>query len=170
MPGLSQIAGIVEPLRSYNYEVILPREFGDSARLRYQVRNVEFPVWWNLKVEEVRRQNLGKWYLPVDFEKGTDISIEFWESEDLAVQSYFNSWRDKIVSEQVIGEINRELVSVPREWMKDVEVILLNASGSEVKRYQLVNCYPAEMAVGRLDYGGSELVLVTVTLITHGVR
>lgn len=170
MSGISQVAGIVEPLRVYNYEVILPREFGDSERLRYQVRNVGFPVWWNLRVEEVRRQNLGKWYLPVDFEKEEDFTIEFWESEDLAVQSYFDSWREKIVGEQVVGEVSRELISVPREWMKDVEVLLLNSAGSVVRRYRLVNCYPVAMSIGKLDYGVSEVVLVTVTLAIHGVR
>ena len=58
--GLYQIPGIVkEPLRAYNFEVELPRDFGDADRLKYQVRSVQFPVWFNLETEEVRVEALG---------------------------------------------------------------------------------------------------------------
>jgi len=170
MTGITRVAGIVEPLRSYNYEVVLPSDFGDPSRLRYQVSSVEFPVWFSLSTQEIVVANLGKRYLPVDFGRKDDVTIEFWESEDFAVQNYFDAWRRRIVGENVVGELSRELVSVPSQWLKDIEVLILNTKGEQVGRYRLVGCFPIDLEIGRLEYSANDLLTVTVRLVVHGIQ
>jgi hypothetical protein len=169
--GLSQVVGIVkEPLRAYSFEVELPRDFGDAERLRYQVKSVEFPVWFDLEVEGVRVEGLGYYFLPDEFSGKADVKIEFWEDVGLSVQRYFNNWRSKIVSESVIGTPYRELKDLPSKWMKDVVVHVLDVKGKRVGSYRLRKCYPASIDVMRLGYENNEVISVNVTLVMHGVE
>jgi len=169
--GLYQIPGIVkEPLRAYNFEVELPRDFGDADRLKYQVRSVQFPVWFNLETEEVRVEALGYYFLPSDFEARNDVKIEFWEDVELSVQKYFNKWRRLIIGEVVSGTPYRELKELPSKWMKDVVVHVLDGKGKRVGSYRLRKCYPTGIDTVNLGYEQNEVVVVSVSLVVHGIE
>jgi hypothetical protein len=168
---LSQIPGIVkEPLRAYSFEVELPRDFGDADKLKYQVKSVEFPVWFDLEVEGVRVEGLGFYFLPDDFSGKGEVKVEFWEDVELSVQRYFNKWRSKMVVESVAGTPYRELRDLPSKWMKDVVVHVLDVKGKRVGSYRLRKCYPVSIDVMRLGYENNEVVAVGVTLIMHGIK
>jgi hypothetical protein len=168
--GLSQIPCIVkEPLRAYSFEVELPRDFGDAEKLRYQVKSVEFPVWFDLEVEGVRVEGLGFYFLPDDFSGKAEVKVEFWEDVELSVLRYFNKWRSKIVSESVAGTPYRELKDLPSKWMKDVLVYVLDVKGKRVGTYRLRKCYPISIDMVRFGYENNEIVSVSVTLIVHGI-
>ena len=171
LTGLSQVVGIVkEPLRAYSFEVELPHDFGNADKLKYQVKSVEFPVWFDLEVEGVRVEGLGYYFLPDEFSGKADVKIEFWEDVGLSVQRYFNSWRSKIVSESVMGTPFRELKDLPSKWMKDVVVYVLDVKGNRVGSYRLRKCYPVSIDVMRLGYENNEVISVNVTLVMHGVE
>lgn len=171
MIGISQVVGIVkEPLRAYSFEVELPRDFGDADRLRYQVKSVEFPVWFDLEVEGVRVEGLGYYFLPDDFSGKVEVKVEFWEDVELLVQRYFNKWRSMMVMESVTGMPYRELKELPSKWMKDVLVHVLDVKGRKVRSYRLRKCYPMSVDVMRLGYESNEVVEVGVTLIVHGIE
>jgi len=169
--GISQIVGIVkEPLRAYNFEVDLPRDFGDADRLKYQVRSAQFPVWFNLEVQEVRVEALGYYFLPSNFEVRNEVKIDFWEDAELSVQRYFNDWRNMIVGESVSGTLYRELKELPSKWMRDVGVYLIDGKGERVGSYRLRKCYPVGIDALRLGYEANEVVVISVSLIVHGIE
>ncbi len=169
--GLSRIPGIVkEPLRVYSFEVELSYDFGDADKLRYQVKSVEFPVWFDLEVDGVRVEGLGYYFLPDDFSGKGDVKIEFWEDVELSVQRYFNKWRSMIVSENVVGTPFRELKELPSRWMKDIVVHVFDVKGRKVGSYRLRKCYPAGVDVMRLSYESNEVVGVGVSLVVHGIE
>ena len=169
--GLVRIPGIVkEPLRAYSFEIELPRDFGDADKLKYQVKSVEFPVWFDLEVEGVRVEGLGFYFLPDDFSGKAEVKVEFWEDVELSVQRYFNNWRSKIVSESVAGTPYRELKELPSKWMKDVVVHVLDVKGKRIGSYRLRKCYPVTVDAMRLGYESNEVVSVNVTLIIHGIE
>jgi len=169
--GLSQIPGIVkEPLRAYSFEVELPHDFGDVSRLRYQVKSVQFPVWFNLEVEGVRVEGLGYYFLPVDFESREEVKVDFWEDVELSVQRYFGNWRKLMVVEEVVGTPYRELRELPSRWMKDVVVHVFDVKGRKVASYRLKKCYPVGIEVVRLGYEVNELVEVSVSFVVHGIE
>jgi hypothetical protein len=169
--GLSRIPGVVkEPLRAYSFEVELPRDFGDADRLKYQVKSVEFPVWFDLEVEGVRAGGLGFYFLPDDFSGKAEVRVEFWEDVELSVQRYFNKWRSKMVVESVVGTPYRELRELPSKWMKDVLVHVLDVKGKRVGSYRLRKCYPISIDAMRLGYAENEVVSVSVSLVVHGIE
>jgi len=169
--GLSQIPGIVgEPLRAYSFEVELPHDFGDASRLKYQVKSVQFSVWFNLETEGVRVEGLGYYFLPVDFEGKGEVRMDFWEDVELSVQRYFGNWRKLIVVEEVVGTPYRELRELPSRWMKDVVVNVFDVKGRKVGSYRLRKCYPVGIEVVRLGYESNELVEVSVSLVLHGIE
>jgi len=171
MVGLSQIPGIVkEPLRAYSFEVELPRDFGDADRLRYQVKLVQFPVWFNLEAKEVRAGGVGYYFLPDDFEGRGEVKIEFWEDVELSVQRYFNNWRKLMVVEDVVGTPYRELRELPSKWMKDVVVYVLDVKGKRVGSYRLRKCYPVSVDAISLGYENNSIVEVSVSLVLHGIE
>jgi hypothetical protein len=171
MVGLSQIPGIVkEPLRAYSFEVELPRDFGDADRLRYQVKSVQFPVWFDLETEGVRGEGVGYYFLPVDFEGKGELKIEFWEDVELSVQRYFSSWRKLMVVEDVVGTPYRELKELPSKWMKDVVVHVLDVKGKRVGSYWLRKCYPIGIDAVSLGYENNDVVEVSVSFVLHGIE
>jgi hypothetical protein len=169
--GLSRVVGIVrEPLRSYSFEVELPYDFGDASRLRYQVKSVQFPVWFNLETEGVRVEGLGYYFLPIDFESREEVRIDFWEDVELSVQRYFGNWRKLIVVEDVVGTPYRELRELPSKWMKDVVVHMFDVKGRKVASYRLRKCYPVGIEVINLGYESNEVVEVSVSFVVHGIE
>jgi hypothetical protein len=171
MVGISQIVGIVkEPIRAYSFEVELPRDFGDADRLRYQVKSVEFPVWFDLEVEGVRVEGLGYYFLPDDFSGKAEVKVGFWEDVELSVQRYFNKWRSMMVMESVTGTPYRELKELPSKWMKDVLVHVLDVKSRRVGSYRLRKCYPVSIDGMRFGYESNEVVEVGVTLVVHGIE
>jgi len=51
MEGIGTVAGIKEPLRAYNFEVVFL--FGD-VKYKYQVRSVSLPSFADIDVDEVK--------------------------------------------------------------------------------------------------------------------
>jgi hypothetical protein len=169
--GLVQISGIVkEPLRAYSFEVELPRDLGDADRLKYQVKSVQFPLWFNLEAEGVRVGGVGYYFLPDDFEGRGEVKVDFWEDVELSVQKYFSNWRKLMVVEDVVGTPFRELKELPSKWMKDVVVHVLDVKGRRVGSYRLRKCYPVSVDVISLGYERSEVVEVSVSFVLHGVE
>ena len=168
--SLGQVVGLVkEPLRAYWFEVVLPSEFGNAERLKYQLRGIRFPAWFRISTEEFRVEALGKWFLPSDLSIEKEVELEFWESADLAVQEYFRRWRSMVIKEES-GVLWRELGDVPSRWMRDVELRFLSVKGERVGGYKFVKCYPVGVEVGDLRYENNDVVTVSVSLVVHRIE
>jgi len=169
--GISQVIGMVrEPLRSYSFEVELPYDFGNAELLRYQVRSVQFPIWFDLDTEKIRVEGVGYYFLPSDFRTEGMVRLEFWENSELSVQSYFLRWRELFVGESVVGTPYRELKALPSQWMRDISIYLLDGKGNRVGGYLFRKSYPIAVDAMSLDYTRNDLVIVNVTLAVHGVE
>jgi hypothetical protein len=75
-----------------------------------------------------------------------------------------------IVGEVVSGTPYRELKELPSKWMKDVNVYVLDGKGKRVGSYQLKKCYPTGIDTMNLGYEQNEVVVVSVTLVIHGIE
>ena len=171
MVSLVQLVGQVrEPLRSYSWVIDLPKDFGDSQRLRYQVKSVDLPVWVGMSVSDVIVGGQGRLIIPNEFEEVGEVVVSFWESVDLVVQKYFWNWRKVMVGEGISGLPYRELKAVPSKWMKDVVVALLDGKGKEVVRYRLKMCYPVKVEDVKLSYEENGVVEVNVSFAVCDIQ
>ncbi len=161
---ISTVIGQVrEPLRSYNFEVVLPVEFGDSQRLRYLVRRVSCPAFVNLEVEREVPLSLvykGATVGGVGFE---DLEVEFTEVEDRAVLSYFERWRSAmLVSDDSMSSMFYEF-RLPVNYKKAVEVWWLDVQGQRKFGFKFERAFPVSVSVLEGSYEESGVVTVSVS-------
>lgn len=153
------IKTVREPLRSYNFEVILPAEFGNSERLRYMVRSVDLPSFFNLETEKVEVAPGFEIEYPAGFRKDDRVSLEFWEDEDLSVYEYFLKWRGRIVDLEY-GSATLMNFARRRDYVRSFDVYLLNIRNERVKKVKIMEAFP--VGVERFSFSYSESNVVTV--------
>lgn len=163
MASLSTVIGLVrEPLRSYNFEVVLPVQFGDSQRLKYLVRSVSCPAVVNLSVERELPYSLvykGNVISGLDFD---ELTVGFMETEDKAVLKYFESWRKRIVISEEVGSAYFYSFRLSREYKRSVEVWWLGVDGERKFGFRFEGAFPISVSVLKGRYDGNEVVEVEV--------
>ena len=71
----------------------------------------------------------------------------------------FHSWQNKIYNPK--NEYGK--FGLPKYYMKNQEIYLLDNSGNTIKKYILHHCWPKSIGDTSLDYSSSEIATFTVT-------
>lgn len=171
MVSLSTVIGLVrEPLRSYNFEVVLPVEFGDSQRLKYLVKSVSCPAVVNLTVKRDLPYSLvykGNVVSGVDFD---ELTIKFMETEDRAVLRYFESWRKRIVISEEVGSAYFYNFRLPREYKRSIEVWWLGVDGERKFGFRFEDSFPVSVSVLEGRYDGNEVIEIEVKFAYNFIK
>jgi len=171
--SLGDIVGKVrEPLRAYNFEVILPADFASPEvvkRLAFQVQDVSLPIFDAIETENCFLAYGRVLQIPARW-RDFDLAITFWESDDRAVLNYFDRWmKSMLVDSSVVSDKYRYFRPL-KEFRKNVEVWFLNMKGERVWGVKCIECYPTSAEQFRLDYSRNELLTITVNFAVMSIE
>lgn len=86
-----------------------------------------------------------KFFLPGDV-TFTDFTITVMNDQDFAIRRMFETWQEKIVSNQYRGALS------PREYTSDIYVIQMNSMFLPIEGYILKNAWPTQISDIPLNY------------------
>jgi hypothetical protein len=171
--ALSDIIGKVrEPLRAYNFEVILPSDFASPdvvQRLAYQVQDVSLPIFDKIDTENYFLAYGRVLQIPARWQD-FDLSITFWESDDMVVMNYFQKWIQSMLIDTASDSDKYRYFKPLKEFRKNVEVWFLNLKGERVWGVKCLECYPTSAEQLRLDYSRSDLLTITVNFAVMAIE
>jgi hypothetical protein len=171
--ALSDVIGKVrEPLRAYNFEVILPSDFASPdivRRLTYQVQDVSLPIFDKIDTENYFPAYGRVMQIPARWQD-FDLSITFWESDDKVVMSYFQKWIQSMLIDTDIDSGQYRYFKPLKEFRKNVEVWFLNLKGERAWGVKCLECYPTSAEQLRLDYARSDLLTITVNFAVTAIE
>jgi uncharacterized protein YjbJ (UPF0337 family) len=151
MPSITQIAGVVEPQRIYNWEVLItraPAGVGFADGLKFRAKEVDIPgrefddininyKWMNWKVSGRESEN-------------KEGSMTFWEGIDHAVRDALMNWAKVVgdwatgqqgTKQEVSGEIQVSLMDGKDQTVKTVvfKNVMVNKFDSQTVNYDASN-------------------------------
>lgn len=68
-----------------------------------------------------------------------------------------------------VGNIEAGTVEEPGKYKKDGMMMKCNSQGEPVTQWKLQGCFPSAVEFGDLDYSGTDIVLISVTLTVDRV-
>ena len=160
MPALNTIAGVVEPLRVYNWEIQVvraPSGVNLPENLRFRARTCSIP---GKSFDTIEIQY--KWMTwRVHGREAGDKTVEvtFWEGVDMAVYNALDGWR-KAVGDWLTGKQKTKA-----DVSGDIQIQLQNSEEKPVKTFVLRNAYLQDLAAIDLSYDTSGVVEVRATFV-----
>lgn len=158
MAEIVRVAGIVEPLRAYNFLVRIIRAPGLVPALNnfeFRVRSVSIPEQ-SFDVIEVPFRWY-RWF--VQGREATDKSVElvWWEGEDLAIYKALWQWRE------VVGSWLSGVQRKKNEISGELRISLLDGTEKELRAFILKNSFLTTISPTDLSYEDSRVVEVRAT-------
>ena len=160
MPELSTIAGIVEPLRTYNWEVQVvrsPSGVNLPDNLRFRARSCSVPGK-SFDTIEVQYKWM-TWRVHGRESSDKTVEITFWEGVDMAVYNALDNWR-KAVGDWLTGRQKTKA-----EVSGDIQIQLQDSQERSIKTFVLKNAYLQDLAAIELSYDTSAVVEVRATFV-----
>lgn len=158
MAEIVRVAGIVEPLRAYNYLVQIVRAPSGVNWLdgfQFRVRScsipeqsfdrIEIPFLWY------------RWFVHGREAMDKTVELVWWEGEDRAIYSNLWRWRELVGSWANGGQGNKIDVS------GELRISLLSGREEELEFFLLKNAFITTLAAVDLSYEDSRVVEVRAT-------
>lgn len=160
MPAISQIAGVVEPQRRYNWEVYITRapagvSFPENMKLRARTSVIpgrEFDV-----IELNYRWMT--WRVPGREAGAKEITLAFWEGVDQAVRDAFMNWC------KAVGEWESGKQGTKDEVSGEIVMKLLDGSDNVVRTITLKNAMIVATEDVEVAYDASDVVEYTARVV-----
>lgn len=153
MPEISRVAGIVEPLRTYNWLVQIvrtPSGVSWNEGLQFRVRVASIPEKSFDTIEMNYRWY--KWFVQGREAGDKSVELAFWEGVDMAVYNALDKWR-KAVGDWLTGKQGRK-----EEVTGEIQLQLLDGSDQVVKTFVLKNAMLIALEAIELSYDDSGVV------------
>jgi len=158
MPDIVTVAGIVEPLRAYNYQVTIiraPSGFPTIQGLEWRAIRVTIPDQAFNSIEIWYRWF--RWFVPGTEAMAKTIDITWWEDVDLSIYGSLWAWREAVGSWETGEQWTKDEIS------GDIEIALLDGSEGVVGTVTVMNAFLLNIGTIDLAYGDSRVVEVTAT-------
>jgi len=158
MPDIITVAGIVEPLRMYNYKVTLTRAPGGlDGVLGLEWRAIRCPIPEHAFESIEIWTRWFKWYVQGLEGGGKTLEITWWEGEDLAIYNALWEWRN------IVGDWLTGRQGMKQDISGELEITFLGGDESELGTVRVMNVFPITINPIELAYGENRVVEVTAT-------
>lgn len=160
MAEIVKVAGIVEPLRAYNFLVRVVRAPGGVSFLdgfEFRVKSVSIPEQ-SFDVIEVPFRWY-RWFVPGREAMDKSVELTWWEGEDLAIYKNLWTWRELVGGWLSAGAPQGKKSEISGE----VRISLLDGRENELDAYLLKNAFLVTLGAVELTYEDSRVVEVRAT-------
>lgn len=163
------VARVGEPVRSYNFVVYLPSDFGNADLLKYQLISVEVPLFHSFETEGMPYAPSLPLPLPSGFNSFPEATLTFWENENFDVYNYFSRWKNSVA---YFDDFSTYFMNhkFRKQYVKDVKVEVLSVDGRVVGCFTLLEAFPTSLNNITFSYRESELLTVEVTFVCRRVN
>jgi hypothetical protein len=151
MPSSAKL-GKQEPSFQWAFYVVIP-SLGDDAQ--YYVATVTLPsvTWETTEVPYFSQKK--KFASRFNVNEMTCVLKDYVDFNTAAkAWKWWNS----------VGDIESGTVKVPSEYKKDGSLLKCDGRGSPIQTWKLQGCFPSAMEFGDLDYSGTDIVQISITL------
>jgi len=160
MPAISQIAGVVEPQRRYNWEVSITRapagvNFPENMKLRARSTSIPGKEFDTIEIN----YRWMTWRVTGREAGGKEITLSFWEGVDQAVRNAFIAWTN------AVGDWESGRQGTKEEVSGEIVLKLLDGSENVVKTIVLKNAMLVSVDGVDVDYNASEVVEYTARIV-----
>ncbi len=160
MTEISRVAGIVEPLRAYNWRVQItraPAGVGLNEGLQFRARTTRVPEKSFDTIEIPYRWY--RWFVQGREAMDKTVELTFWEGVDAAVYNALDAWR-KAVADWSTGMQGRK-----SDVTGEVQLQLLDGQDNVVKTFTLKNAMLVALEAIELTYEDSRTVDITARFV-----
>jgi len=142
-----------EPQKDFRFKVFI---LGASVKVLYRIKSIDCPF---LSINYDESHNYKRiTYIPERLQFNGNISIEFYESEDNAVKTWYNNWIQSIYNSD--GTRN-----LPVEYEKQVILTAYSGLGLPLIFADVyTGCVPESMSSVKYDQEGKTIIMRTVVI------
>lgn len=154
--GSRYFDGQDDPQRAYLFEIKIQNPLDPFEELNLYARDVSIP---EENSEPIEKHFMGKKFQYAGKEQSTkQVTINFWDDENLAVYQYFQLWM-QLLHRRNGAQIYKE------QYSHDFYIILKDTTDMfENAKFKLTNAFPTSIGEVSLSYENSEVMQFQVTL------